>query len=187
MLGDVAGKPAACDDAVMAAERSTVRTAAVVVVAIGWLACAAAAAGHDGVPDIQLAPSALEAGDGMTVAGDDFVTGESLALVLVGNAARVNLASVTVGRNGHFVADVTIPVDIVDGKYVVEADRSTGPVASAALVVGSAAARSGAIELIASIALAAALGVGGGLLLARRGRPSSPVVEADGGRPIDSA
>ncbi len=157
----------------MSGHRSTRRIPVIAAATILWMACALVALGHDGIPDVQLAPTTVAAGDGLTVAGDDFVDGETLAMVLVGNAARVDVGSVSVGRNGHFQADVRVPIGTADGKYVIEADRPSGPVASAALTVGAAAKDAASIELIAVIVVAVVAGVGGGVFVARRGRPAA--------------
>lgn len=160
-------------------------SAAVIVLAL-WLRGPMLVAAHDGVPDLGVAPRDVAAGSGVTVVGDDFVTGETISLVLVGNGARTELASLAVGRNGHFSADVVVPAAVPDGRYSVEADRPSGPVAAAGLTVGGSAGDVPGPGLVGIVVLAVVAGAGAGLILARRSRAAGPGVDATGGDSVGS-
>jgi hypothetical protein len=149
------------------------RTAVAVLLGLAWIAVVADVAAHDGIPDLRVSPTTVAAGGDVTVAGDDFTTGDSLAFVLVGNGARVPIGEAVVGRNGHVSVDVVVPDGTVDGAYVIEADRGAEPLASVGLTVGAAAV--GGTEIVGVIAVAAVAGVGAGLYLARRNRGRAPV------------
>jgi hypothetical protein len=152
------------------------RSVATLVVGLWWLVAVAGAAGHDGVPDLSVAPTTVGAGGAVTLAGDDFTTGDALVFVLVGNGARVQVGDEVVGRNGHFPTDVVVPEGTADGAYVIEADRGTEPLASVGLTISAASGVGSEVALV--IVVAAVAGVGAGLYLARRSRARATIEEA---------
>ena len=171
-------------------KRSQIRLVGCLSVVAAWLLTAGAVAGHGGTPEIELDPDTVAAGRMVEVAGENFEDIESIGLFLVGSGSRVSLGSVAVGGDGHLKVEVGIPAETAAGPYVIEADSPDGPLASAPLTITATASpspeplpsaspseeptggRDGG-TILAVIAIAVVAGVAGGIVLARRGRPSA--------------
>jgi hypothetical protein len=165
---------------------------------VAWWLSVGIALGHGGEPTIELDPETVVAGGEVEVAGENLEDVDGVGLVLVGAGSKLSLGTIKVGDNGHFKVRVTIPAGTAAGPYVIEADGPDGPLASAALTLEAAAspspgptAAAGASAplpttntetepgtdsdgtILAVVAIAIVAGVVGGVMLARRGRPST--------------
>lgn len=137
-------------------------------------------------PTLFVSSTTVTPGETITISGCGYGPGQTVTITL--HSSPVVLAVVTVGSNGRFSTQVTIPLDTSFGHHYLEASgTSAGQTASIAVVVKPAPAAahsssSGGLPFtgadIAGMVLAGLILVSGGTMLlvaARRRRTASAV------------
>ena len=110
------------------------------LVAIGLLlAVPSATNAHGGVATLQVGPERINPGGTLEVLGDMTTEGSvDITLVGVADGSIRSLGTVLADREGHFLAYLAIPGDLIGGDYSIRA-RSEVEEASAPIVVTGAA------------------------------------------------
>jgi hypothetical protein len=118
----------------------TALVATVLLVASGLFAQSAGAtpANNYNNPSLTASPSSGRAGSGTTVHGDHFTPGQTVTLTF--HSAVADLGTATVGADGTFDQDVTIPSDATIAGHKIWADDSLKEHAEAPFTVTSKAA-----------------------------------------------
>jgi hypothetical protein len=100
-----------------------------------------------GEPLIDVQPAVAPAGGAITVTGTEMEPGEVFKITLESSTDSTPLGEATVtgeGEEGGFVAQFTIPIDVVPGSYTLRAATEQGEVASIDLTVTDASTKASA-------------------------------------------
>jgi hypothetical protein len=90
---------------------------------VGLTPCLAHA--HGGGGRLILEPDNVPPGGTVVARGEDLPADAEVTLVLAGVVGRVELDGSTTDGEGHFTRAITVPIDIADGAYEIEA--AVGP------------------------------------------------------------
>lgn len=74
---------------------------------------------HGDEPRIEISSESLNPGSVLDIRGVDFELDEEINLTLVGPQNQISLGSAIADAEGVFLLTITLPVDLVEGEYVV--------------------------------------------------------------------
>ncbi len=99
---------------------------------------------HGGEPRIEIGAERLNPGAGLDIRGVDFEFEEQIVLILAGPQVEIPLGSAIADAEGIFQLTITIPVDLVEGTYIIRGTTDDHVVDSPQITVwGSAVVQGG--------------------------------------------
>jgi hypothetical protein len=114
-----------------------------VLAAMAWLLLVASVSAHGGVPTLQLNTDRINPGGTVELRGD--MTGdEPVELSLqAADGSTLALGSIETDWEGHFVAALTMPIDVAAGTYVVQVKSPFEEATTKVVVAGPPLAQEG--------------------------------------------
>jgi hypothetical protein len=137
------------------------------------LAMAASAAAHGGDAAVEILPSQAAAGDAVIIYAENLDPAIAVTVALLVPGGERLLGHFESDREGHLVAEVTLPADLDARAYELRLITGTGIVVTSLVTVGSPEAASvGAPPLLlAVVVLCVGVALVGGVLISRRHPP----------------
>jgi hypothetical protein len=94
---------------------------------------------HGDDPRIEISPDRLNPGMVLDIRGVDFGFEQQVNLSLVSSQFEISLGSILADADGIFLVNITLPVDLAEGTYIVRAKTDDHVVESPQLVVSGTA------------------------------------------------